>query len=163
MLVVNASPLIHLARVSLLELLREPRHGVATVIIPTVVFEELMRGARHDPTVGLVDQATRDWLTIVPTPPPHPDINPARIDTGEIAVLSVALVTTGASVVLDDRAARAEADRFGIPKTGTLRLLLDAKELGIIPSVRTPLERLRARGMRLSDAVWREVLTLAGE
>src|SRR5437879_4124711 len=116
MRVVNASPLIHLARVSLLELLREPRHDVATVVVPTVVFEEVMRGARHDSTAGLVDQAARDWLTIVPTPPPHPDINLARIDAGEIAVLSVALVMAGASVVLDDRAARAEADRLGIPK-----------------------------------------------
>ena len=69
----------------------------------------------------------------------------------------------GSTVVLDDRAARAEADRLGIPKTGTLRLLLEAKESGIIPSVRNPLEVLRARGMRLSDEVWREVLALAGE
>jgi hypothetical protein len=70
MRVVNASPLIHLARVFLLELLRDPRHGVATVVVPTIVFEEVIRGAGHDPTAGLVDQATRDWLTIVPTPPP---------------------------------------------------------------------------------------------
>jgi predicted nucleic acid-binding protein len=66
-------------------------------------------------------------------------------------------------VVLGDRAARAEADRLGIPKTGTLRLLLEAKELGIIPSVRIPLEVLRASGMRLSDDIWQEVLALAGE
>jgi hypothetical protein len=45
MRVLNASPLIHLARVSLLELLREPRSAVATVVVPTVVFEEVMRGA----------------------------------------------------------------------------------------------------------------------
>jgi predicted nucleic acid-binding protein len=56
-----------------------------------------------------------------------------------------------------------EADRLGIPKTGTLRLLLDAKEFGIIPSVKTPLDRLRAQGMRLSDAVWNEILSQAGE
>jgi uncharacterized protein len=77
--------------------------------------------------------------------------------------LSIARLTPGSTVVLDDRTARAEADRLAIPKTGTLRLLLEAKELGIIPSVRIPLEILRARGMRLSDDVWREVLSLAGE
>jgi uncharacterized protein len=162
MRVVNASPLIHLARVSLLELLRGLDRGIA-VIVPAVVLDEVVRGARHDPTGGLVEAAARDWLTVVPTPTPHPDVNRARIDAGEIAVLSIARLAPGSTVVLDDRAARAEADRLGIPKTGTLRLLLEAKELGIIPSVRVPLEVLRARGMRLSNDVWQEVLSLAGE
>jgi predicted nucleic acid-binding protein len=162
MRVVNASPLIHLARVSLLELLRGPNQGIA-VTVPAVVLDEVVRGARHDPTGGLVEAAARDWLTLVPTPTPHPDINRARIDAGEIAVLSIARLAPGSTVVLDDRAARAEADRLGIPKTGTLRLLLEAKEVGIIPSVRVPLEVLRARGMRLSNDVWQEVLSLAGE
>jgi uncharacterized protein len=154
MRVVNASPLFHLARVSLLELLRGPNQGIA-VTGPAIVLDEVVRGAQHDPTAGLVEAAARDWLTVVPTPTPHPDINRARIDAGEIAVLSVARLAHGSTVVLDDRAARAEADRLGIPKTGTLRLLLEAKELGIIPSVRVPLEVLRARGMRLSNDVWR--------
>ena len=162
MRVVNASPLIHLARLSLLDLLREPRRS-EEVVVPAIVFEEVMKGAKRDPTACLVDQATHDWLTIVPTPQPRAEVNPAKIDAGEIAVLSVALITPGSSVVLDDLAARMEADRLGIPKTGTLRLLLDAKELGILPCVRTLLERLRAQGMRLSDAVWREVLSQAGE
>ena len=162
MRVANASPLIHLARVSLLELLRGSDRNIA-VTVPAVVLDEVLRGAWHDPTGGLVEAAARDWLSVVPTPTPHADINRTRIDSGEIAVLSIALLTPGSTVVLDDRAARAEADRLGIPKTGTLRLLLEAKELRIIPSIRVPLDVLRARGMRLSDDVWREVLSLAGE
>ncbi len=162
MRIVNASPLIHLARVSLLELLREPGEN-ADVVVPAVVFDEVMKGVSHDPSASLVGTAAQDWLTIVPTPPPHAQINRARIDAGEIAVLSVALAAPGATVVLDDLTARAEADRLGIPKTGTLRLLIDAKRSGIIPSVRAPLDQLRARGMWLSNAVWREVLTQAEE
>jgi predicted nucleic acid-binding protein len=162
MRVVNASPLIHLARVSLLELLRGPDLSI-DVTVPVVVLDEVLRGAGYDPSAGLVEAVSRDWLTAVPTPELHPDIDPSRIDDGEIAVLSLARGMPGSTVVLDDRAARAEADRLGIPKTGTLRLLLEAKEAGIIPSVRIPLETLRARGMRPSDAVWREVLALAGE
>ena len=162
MRVVNASPLIHLARVSLLELLREP-DGSVEVFVPAIVFEEVMRGVPHDPTASLVAEAARDWLAVVATPQPHADIQRARIDAGEIAVLSLARLMPGSSVVLDDLAARVEADRLGIPKTGTLRLLLDAKARGVIPSVRIPLELLRAQGMRLSAAVWQEVMTEAGE
>ena len=99
----------------------------------------------------------------MPVCPPHPGIDLERIDAGEVAVLTVALANPGATVVLDDLAARGEADRLGIPKIGTLRLLLDAKQLGIIPSILTPLDRLREMGMRLSDSVYREVLTQAEE
>lgn len=162
MRVVNASPLIHLARVSLLELLRGSGPD-EEVVVPEVVYAEVVRGVVYDPSTRLVEEATNDWLAIVPTPPPDPSIDRARIDAGEIAVLSVALASRGATVVLDDLAARREADRLAIPKTGTLRLLLDAKQLGIIPSVRTILEHLRGMGMRLSDAVYREVLNQAGE
>jgi predicted nucleic acid-binding protein len=133
------------------------------VVVPAVVFHEVMRGANRDPTAKLVEAASRDWLKIVPTPRAHPDIKHGLIDAGEIAVLSVALDSPGAIVVLDDRLARTEAERLGIPKTGTLRVLLDGKALGIIPTVRGSLTQLRDQGMRLSDAVWDEVLRQAGE
>src|SRR5271157_6037782 len=82
MRVVNASPLIHLARVSLLDLLM-PGLDVP-VVVPFIVFQEVLRGARHDPSGGLVEQAARDWLTIVPVCPPHPGIDLGRIDAGEM-------------------------------------------------------------------------------
>jgi predicted nucleic acid-binding protein len=150
MRVANASPLIHLARVSLLDVLREPR-GSVEVLVPEVVLHEVLIGASRGPSARSMEYATEDWLRIVPTPQPHFDINLTRIDAGEIAVLSVALYTPGATVVLvlDDLLARTEAARLGIPVTGTLRLLLDAKKLGIIPSMRDPLQRLRDEGMRL--------------
>lgn len=126
MRVANASPLIHLARVSLLDLLRDPE-GSVPVFVPSVVFDEVMRGASHDPAEGLVAEAARDWPAVVDTPPPPAEIRRVGIDAGELAVLSLARNMPGSSVVLDDLAARAEADRLGIPKPGTLRLLLDAK------------------------------------
>ena len=162
MLIVDASPLIHLARVSLLELLRE-HDAAGEVVAPAVVFEEVMRGASHDPSALLIDQAARDWLTIAPTPPPHPSLDLTRIDPGEAAVLSLALATPGAFAVIDDLAARTRADRLVVRKIGTLRILIDAKRRGAIPSVRTPLDQLKRMGMRLTDAIYREVLNQAGE
>jgi hypothetical protein len=106
MRVVNAQPLIHLARVSLLDLLREPGRSLE-VVVPAVVFDEVMRGASRDPTANLVEAATHDWLKVVAKPLVHPDINQALIDAGEIAVLSVALFNPGATVVLDDRHGKA--------------------------------------------------------
>ncbi len=162
MLIVDASPLIHLARLSLLELLRE-HDAAGEVVAPAIVFEEVMRGASHDPSALLVARAARDWLAIAPTPPPHPSLDPSRIDPGETAVLSLALAAPGAVAVIDDLAARTRADRLGIRKTGTLRILIDAKRRGSIPSVQIPLDRLKRMGMHLTDAIYREVLNQAGE
>jgi hypothetical protein len=86
MRVVNASSLIHLARVSLLELLRGP-DGSIVVTVPAVVLDEVVRGARHDPAGELVEAAARDWLTVVPTS--HRDIDRSRIDAGETANFQV--------------------------------------------------------------------------
>ena len=58
MRVVNASPLIHLARVSLLD--RSYARPDVPVFVPFIVFQEVLRGASHDPSVGLVEQAARD-------------------------------------------------------------------------------------------------------
>ena len=157
MRVVNASPLIHLARVSLLEWLRGPGQD-DEVLVPAVVLDEVLRGAGHDPTAGLVEAAARDWLTVVPTPILHPDINPARIDE-EIAVLSIARLTPGSTVVLDDQAARRKPFVSRSPKTGTLRLLLEAKAGTQSRPSGCTLTSFETGAYALSDDVWREVLS----
>jgi hypothetical protein len=48
MRVVNASPLIHLSRLSLLELFREPGQSV-DVVVPSVVLDEVIRGGPLNP------------------------------------------------------------------------------------------------------------------
>jgi uncharacterized protein len=86
-----------------------------------------------------------------------------RVVNASPLILSVALEHPEATVVLDELAARREAARLKIDKTGTLGLLLMGKELGIIPSVSVVLEMLREQGMRLSNEVVRAVLDEAGE
>ncbi len=58
MRVVNASPLIHLSRLSLLELLRESGQS-SEVIVPSAVFDEVMSGAKHDSSASLVQAAAK--------------------------------------------------------------------------------------------------------
>jgi hypothetical protein len=58
MQVVNASPSIHRARVSLLELLRGSDQSIA-VTVPALVLVEVLPGAWHDPAGALVEAAPR--------------------------------------------------------------------------------------------------------
>jgi hypothetical protein len=61
---VNASPLIFLTRVGLLDVLNEP--GIP-VIVPDAVFTELGGVGPNDPAALAVRQIS--WFRVVPTPP----------------------------------------------------------------------------------------------
>jgi predicted nucleic acid-binding protein len=159
--IVNASPLILLARVGCLELLREPSDS--DVSVPDVAFREVLAGELFDPHVGAIRIAAGDWLRVAPAPPNSHGLDPDRLDAGELAVLSLAIENPGAIVVLDDRAARVEATRRNIPLLGTAGILLRAKEQGRIVAVRPPLDAVRQAGLYMTDRVYRTVLRLAGE
>jgi predicted nucleic acid-binding protein len=159
--IVNASPLISLARVGLLELLREPADS--SVHVPEVVFEEVVAGERFDPNVTDVRHAVAAWLVLTPSPELVMGLDPERLDPGEMAVLSLAIANPGAIVILDDHAGRAEAARRNIPMLGTAGILLRAKQQGRIPAVGPPLAQLRDAGLYLSGGLYEMLLRLAGE
>lgn len=154
----NASPLIFLTRLNLLEVLHEP--GVP-VVVPSAVFTELGGLGPNDPAALAVGQSS--WLQIVPTPPIPPSVQAWTLGAGESAVLAVALEEPDSQAILDDLAARRCARALNIPLQGTLGLILVAKQLGMIPAVRPVLDTLRQTGMYVSDQLTRQVLDQAGE
>ena len=82
---------------------------------------------------------------------------------GEKEVLALGLEATNALLVLDDRNARRYAIAAGLELTGTLGILVLAKERGLIDSIRPALDRLQELQFRLSAATRQMVLNLAGE
>ncbi len=156
--VCNATPLIHLGRIGQLELLRLV---LVRVLVPPAVVEEVR------PYLGdALEAAIRSgWL--VATPP----ANAARVreleellgGRGEAEVIGLALEQPDAVVVLDERAARQTAQASALTVRGTLGLLLDAKEHGLVDAVRPLIDALRATGFWLDDSLALRVLELAGE
>ena len=68
-----------------------------------------------------------------------------------------------AVLLLDDIRARRYAIRHRMRITGTLGMILVAKERAMIPSVTAVLSRLERYGFRLSDRTRHATLELAGE
>ncbi len=66
-------------------------------------------------------------------------------------------------LVLDDRDGRRYAHAVGFEVTGTLGILLVAKERGVLVSIRPALNRLHALGFRLSANLRQAVLDAAKE
>src|SRR5271157_482075 len=66
------------------------------------------------------------------------------LGAGESEAIALAIELSAARLILDDKKARRTARQLNLPVTGTLAILLTAKERGIIPKVRDTLDVLGA-------------------
>lgn len=85
------------------------------------------------------------------------------LDRGEAEVLALAQELPVDLVILDERLARRHARHLGLPLTGTLGVLLRAKQAQYIPALRPLIAAIREGGIWLSDTLVAEALRLAGE
>lgn len=104
-----------------------------------------------------------DWLEIrsPASRPALPLIN--DLGPGETETLMLALESPGSTALLDDSLARRVAETLGVHFTGTLGLLLDAKNAGLLSAVRPLLDQLQTLRFRLSPQTRSTILELAGE
>lgn len=84
------------------------------------------------------------------------------VDAGESEAIALAYETR-TRIILDDRKAREAAQRLGVPVTGTVGLLIKAKEMGVIAEIRPILDALDANQFRIGEALRAEALRLSGE
>jgi len=73
-------------------------------------------------------------------------------------VLAVALERPGAIAIIDDAEARACARALKIRLTGSLGVLARAFKAGVIPSLDDAIEKIRAAGLFVDDALVSAVL-----
>lgn len=85
------------------------------------------------------------------------------VDLGEASSLALAVETKNSLLILDDKKARKLAQTLGIVTTGTLGILLKAKQSGYIQSIKVVITRLKETDFRISDRIVKEILKEAGE
>ncbi|MCL4217385.1 MAG: DUF3368 domain-containing protein [Candidatus Hydrogenedentes bacterium] len=131
------------------------------VLIPEAVGAELEVGRQQG--VDLPDIDTLPWLEVHSLRKREllPLVN--QLGDGEKEVLAVGLEFSDSLLLLDDRFARRHAEALGIKVTGTLGVLLLAKEEGLIPEVCPIVEKLELLGFRLDEQTRHAVLEKAGE
>lgn len=86
-----------------------------------------------------------------------------QLDLGEASALALALELEDVLLILDDLKGRKEAMRLGFDVTGTLGILLKAKQKGLLSSVRHQIEKLTSMGFRVSPQVQEQLLKLSEE
>jgi predicted nucleic acid-binding protein len=86
-----------------------------------------------------------------------------QIDKGEASAIALALETADSTVILDDWKARRLAERLGLSVTGTLGVIIRAKNTGLIPSIKPYLEKIRETNFRISEELEQIALKEANE
>jgi len=85
------------------------------------------------------------------------------LDIGEAAVIQLAMTESIPLVAIDEKTGRRVARLCGLEVTGSLGILLKARQLGLVPSLHECLVNMAAGGIWLSPEIKSETLRLAGE
>jgi len=171
LLIADAGPLIGLARIQQLSLLRQLFEQVT--ITPVIAGEVGLEvdGEEQDRPAGaaVLAQAVADgWLQIrsADAAEGYQPLNPG-VDAGEASAIGLALqhqaAGDGVVLLMDDRCGRAEARHQGLAIIGTAAVLILAKEQKLIEACAPLLDALREQGYYLSDALIQAVLRQVSE
>jgi predicted nucleic acid-binding protein len=155
----NATPLIAFARIGQLPLMQKV---VEQLVIPEAVAEEIT--AYRGTNIGQIDLSQETWIRVeslqsegqmrllLPT-----------LDRGEAAVIALALEKRARLVLMDELTGRKVAESLQIKVTGSVGLLIQAKQLGEIKAVRPLLEAMHGAGIYFSRRFIDFVLQYVGE
>jgi len=151
-IVINASPLIFLYKIDRLDVLNKI---FDTVYIPQAVLREIESGNIVE-SKEILSNITHKSLTVTNLTAVHGMLG--RLHIGEVEVIVSAIENGITNVVLDDMYARNKAKQLKLKVTGTLGILVRAREIGLIENIGKDIEGLINAGMYLSDKLIERII-----
>ena len=157
-IIVNSTPLIALAKANKLEILKEMYEHI---IIPEAVYREV---TEKDDVAAQRIEAAREWIEVRKV-----DSNldrrmyRAKLHEGEVEVMLLAQEIGADAVVIDDGAARRTAEYLGLPLTGTLGVMIKAKQRGLLEAVMPVVQQMEQNGIFFSKELKEKIRKLSNE
>lgn len=155
--ILNNTPLIVFWVLGRFELLRSLYHEV---LIPDAVLAEFLAVELH-PRRQALTQAP--WIVSAQLKNAHTASIYAGLDRGESEVLALAVEREARLVIIDERRGRSFALRLHLPLTGTLGVLIAAKQKGLLAAVRPLIEELQSAGLYFHPDLIAQVLATVTE
>lgn len=158
----NTSPLLSLAAIRRLDLLRQQFEQLE---IPPTVYAELKTQTSFRGAAEVSQALQAGWITQVAVK----DLALVQalmldLDRGEAEAIALALQQGCPQVLMDETDGRARAKAMGLKPIGVLGILLRAKKAGQLVSVRQAMHSLRQEiGFYISDDLFASILIEAGE
>lgn len=148
MVIADTSCFLILSNINELQLLYEVFGGIITT--PEIALEY---GSELPDWVDIKSVANYQKQQILET----------QVDKGEASAIALALETAECLIILDDLKARSLAHQLNISITGTVGVFVQAKLMGIIPSVKPLLTKIKQTNFRVTPIVESLALKQAGE
>lgn len=144
----DTSCFILLSNIGEMELLEQLYGQVITTLEVAIEFGELLP----------------DWVEIIaPTDKTQQRQLELQVDKGEASAIALALETPDCTLILDDWKARRTAEKLGLDITGTIGVIIKAKNQGIISSIKPFLTKIKTTNFRLTEDLEQAALQEAGE
>lgn len=153
----NTTPILSLLKIDRLDLLKAL---YVKIIIPLAVYVEIEKGKDKPYYQNLLKF---DWIEIMEIKNPESKVYFLDLDDGEAEVLILGNEQKADLLIIDEIMGRRYAKSLGFNLTGTLGVLLKAKENGLIVNIKTLLEELVEKGTWLSPKLISRVIGLANE
>lgn len=151
----NTTPLIALANIGCFDILQKIYEEI---MIPAAVLEEV----KSEPAKTLVNN--NDFIRVFPVADSQvKKMFSSRLHAGEIEVMLLAEEKQADLLIIDDNSAKKMAKFLGFNVTGTLGVLLKAKNKGYINEIQPFVDKLQDNGFYVSFQVKQYVLEEAKE
>ncbi len=155
--VADTSPLNYLVQMGRELILREV---YGSLILPPAVAAELIHEGAPE-AVRAWARDLPDWVTV-----PHvvalDGTLPAVLGRGETEAISLALEMNATFILLDDHEARTAAKRRRLVPAGTIAILIQASERGLL-DIKSAIADLKALGFRMSIELEERALSVDGD
>ena len=153
----NTTPIISLLKINKLDLLK---NLYSTIYVPQSVYDEIQAGKDKD---CYIDLETIDWIKIKKINSLSARLCLFDLDDGEAETLILAQEQGADLVIFDEKCGRRYAKQMNIPVTGTIGILLRAKEKGFIDTIAPLLLELRNKSLWIDATLFEKALNIAGE
>ncbi len=154
----DSGPIISFVRARRLEILKLVLQEIK---IPNAVYEEIVITGSKKPGAGEVKGS--NWIKRVNVADRFKvDQLPPRLGLGEREAI-ILTQELGATLLVDDKSARKEAEKRGIICFGSLRVLKEAKDKMLVKETKSILDEFRGVGLRINNSLYHSFLKEMGE
>jgi len=143
LIIADTSCIIVLEKIGHLEILR---HLFETITITPEVSEEF-------------GTALPKWVDTVPVKDAQRQrLLELELDKGEASAIALALESDPHLLLIDERKGRRIANQLNLTLTGTLGILIQAKQQRLIPSLKEEINKLKSIDFRMSHSLIQNIL-----
>jgi len=153
----NTSPILNLAIVGQLELLRQQ---FGEILIPKAVLDELKVDEERPGSQAICEAIASGWIQVQEASnEPLVQLLKQILDQGEAEAIALAIDLKADWMLLDEREGRKVAKSLGLNVTGILGILLRTKQLGELESLQPVIDELiNKAGFRIAPELLAQIL-----